>query len=146
MAELLQILFLAAIQFSGLQGVQPPVAALHHHEMMLQVCADLAQTPDYQDCVNQHGLVAAYIIEQHRVVYDMDNLNLNDDTDNSYVVHEFTHSLQAQTHGDGIFTTCEGVFAAEKEAYFVQQKYLKSRSQFRRVGDRLRYITCESLK
>jgi hypothetical protein len=77
-------------------------------------------------------------------VYDVDNLDLNDDTDNSYVVHEFVHSLQAQNSGD--FTTCEGVFAAEKQAYETQQKYLKSRSQMRRVGDRLRYITCESIK
>jgi hypothetical protein len=145
MDTMLNILFAAAMQFSHFPTMEiPPTVGLHHHEMMLQVCNDLKDATDiFDSCVNQHGLVAAYIIEEHRVVYDADYIDLDNDSDNSYLVHEFVHALQAQSLGDSYFETCNGALSAEKQAYAIQQIYLKSRSQMLQVGDRIRFIECK---
>jgi len=147
MDDIFHILFAAAIQFSHLPPMDPPpIVGLHRQEMLLQVCNNIKGTPDYTDCIQQHGLVSAYIIEEHRLVYSIDDLDINDDTDNSYILHEYVHALQAHQYGDKIFETCEGTFDMEQQAYTAQQAYLKSRNQMRMVGERLRYISCRNLK
>lgn len=175
MDELLASLLAAAIQFSGLPPIEtlPPVQAMPYQAMLVEICADeraevpmlLAQYRQCADqhrmmtavcdglkdeadrqkqCTQQHGLVAAYLIEQRRIVYRND-LDLDNDSDNSFLVHEFVHALQSQYFGDQMFETCHGVMAAEKQAYAAQQKYLHSRSQLLRVGDRLRFVTCRDI-
>lgn len=167
MDELLQALFIAAIELSGLPAIEtrPPVEAMPYAAMLQVVCADLeapraagaaaewrlptslrsdAGPPRYQDCLAQRGLVAAYLPEELRIVY-RDNLDLTDDIDNSFIVHEFVHALQVDQRGSRLFDSCLGVIAAEKEAYAVQQKYLQSRGQLFRVGDRLRFVTCNTI-
>lgn len=176
MEELLDFLFAAAIQFSGLPGlpVRPPLEALPYKEMLVEVCADLrAELPaiqaTYDDCAKSHkmmpvaceglrssmkwygqclqqrGLVAAYIIGEHRIVY-REELDLDNDSDNSFIVHEFVHALQAKHFGDQLFDTCDGVLASEREAYRAQQQYLNSRGQLLRVGERLRYVGCGDVR
>ncbi|HXE40962.1 MAG TPA: hypothetical protein VN639_21040 [Azonexus sp.] len=175
MDELLASLLAAAIQFSGLPPVEtlPPVQAMPYQAMLNEICADeradvpmlLAQyrqcterhrmmttvcdglkveADRHDQCTQQRGLVAAYLIEQGRIVYRND-LDLDNDTDNSFLVHEYVHALQSQYFGKQVFETCQGVMTAEKQAYAVQQKYLRSRSQLLRVGDRLRLVTCRDI-
>lgn len=175
MDELLHLLFAAAVQFSGLpaSGGLPPVQAMPYDEMLQAVCADLEEDAarleaKYEGCVRAHrmlpsacdglgreagqherctrqqGLVAAYLIEQGRIVY-RDELDLDNDTDNSFIVHEFVHALQQRHYGDRLFDTCEGVMTMERQAYAAQQAYLKARGQLLRVGERLRYVTCSDV-
>lgn len=175
MDELLASLLAAAIQFSGLPPIDtlPPVQAMPYqamlgeictderadvpmllaqyrqcadqHRMLTAVCDDLKDEADRQkQCKQQHGLVAAYLIEQQRIVY-RDDLDLDNDSDNSFLVHEFVHALQSQYFGKQMFETCRGVMEAEKQAYAVQQDYLHSRSQLLRVGERLRFVTCRDI-
>jgi hypothetical protein len=170
-SELLQALFAAAIELSGLPATdtRPPVEPLPYVELLDVVCADLespklagaagdaaewrlpptlggeaAETPPHQACMAQKGLVAAYLPGQFRIVY-RDTLDLSDDDDNSFIVHEFVHALQEQQRGRQALETCMGALAAEQEAYAVQQKYLQSRGQLLRVGERLRFVTCDTI-
>jgi len=176
MDELLASLLVAAIHFSGLPPIEqgPPVQAMPYQDMLLEICADektevpslraqyrqcaeshrmmmtvcdelQSESRHYEQCTHQSGLVAAYIIAQHRIVY-RDDLNLESDADNSFLVHEYVHALQSRYFGDQVFETCEGIVAAEKQAYAAQQKYLRSRGQLLRVGDRLRYVTCRDIR
>lgn len=154
----------------------PPIRAMPYQAMLREVCADLrAEVPfqqarhrrclrehrgqpavceglsplpkmrQYDQCIGQHGLVAAYIIEQRRIVY-RDDLDLDDDADNSFIVHEYVHALQHRRFGDRMFDTCQGVLALERQAYQAQQRYLNYRGQLLRVGDRLRYVTCRDIR
>lgn len=175
MDELLTWLFAAAVQFSGLPAVpeRPSVTAMPYPAMLEEICADLKENaqrmlaqydrcalgqgmqragcedykPDFspwEQCTHQSGLQAAYIIEQRRIVY-RDDLDLRNDADNSFIVHEFVHALQDAAHDGRMFSSCAGVIAAERQAYAVQQKYLRSRGQMLRVGERLRMVGCDGL-
>jgi hypothetical protein len=144
MNELLASLMAAAIQFSGLPPIDtlPPVKAMPYRAMLVEVCAEeRAEVPmlmaQYRQCTAQHrmrtavcdelkveanrhnqcmrqrGLVAAYLIEQRRIVY-RDDLNLDNDADNSFLVHEFVHALQRQFFGEQMFKTCWGVTSTRR--------------------------------
>lgn len=176
MDELLTFLFAAAVHFSGLPptDARPPVQAMPYDKMLVEICADLkaevrpllaqydqcaqshamrpsacddlkSEADHYDQCLRQRGLMAAFIIEEHRIVY-RDELNLEDDSDNSFLVHEYVHALQSHRYGDRVFETCAGVMSSEKQAYAAQQRYLQSRGQLLKVGDRLRYITCDDIR
>lgn len=176
MDELLAFLFAAAIRFSGLPGMEtpPPVHALPYQAMLLEICADLkadvprlralhsqcarryrmmpsvcdeliSEMEHYDQCTRQSGLMAAYVIEQHKIVY-RDDLDLENDSDNSFIVHEYVHALQSRYWGDETFETCQGVLLSERHAYGAQQEYLGSRGQLLRVGDRLRFIDCDDIR
>lgn len=175
MDELLSLLFAAAVQFSGLPAIdgRPPLQAMPYGEMLQEICADLEgerprleaqhdgcirshlmqpaacdgleyEAGKYARCTHQKGLMAAYIIEQRKIVY-RDELDLGNDIDNSFIVHEFVHALQQYHYGDRIFDTCRGVMTMERQAYAAQQAYLKSRGQLLRVGERLRFVSCGDL-
>lgn len=171
MDDLLQVLFAAAVELSGLPEMaeRPAVDALPHAEMMRAVCAELKPpakawalpeqlvpvqladhalsplaTKRYDTCLAQRGLVAAYLPGQFRIVH-RESLDLADDADNSFIVHEFVHALQEHQQGERLFDTCSHVLANEREAYAVQQQYLRSRGQLLRVGERLRLVTCENI-
>jgi len=175
MNELLQALFAAAVELSGLPATDtlPSVEAMPYPILLKVVCADLAPRPQatvtgqrhteksrplqatkpetvpgaaavYARCLAQSGLVAAYLPGQFRVVYRND-LDLNDDAENSFIVHEFVHALQDRQRAPRTFDTCEDALAAERQAYAVQQKYLRSRGELLRVGERLRYVSCEGI-
>lgn len=171
MEELLSILFAAAVQFSGLPALaqRPAVTAMPYEMMLEELCADLdtetsrmlaqrdrcrrehamlprvCEAPDaYARCTGQKGLVAAYLIKEQRIVY-RDDLDIYDDADNSFLVHEFVHALQDPERDGRLFETCRGALEAERQAYAVQQRYLRSRGLFYRVGQRLRRVRCEDL-
>lgn len=175
MDELLAVLLSAAVHFSGLPAVgEPPaIRALPYASMLREVCADIEQESrdlqtqyrdcarfhpmlpaacdglrsgagKYQQCLHQHGLMAAYMLDQHKIVY-RDDLDLNNDADNSFIVHELVHALQAHHFGPRIFDSCQSALASERQAYRVQQQYLKSRGQLLQVGDRLWFVTCNDL-
>lgn len=155
---------------------RPPLTAMPYREMLLEICADqradarilqaqydrcLHEHPadsgecerqhpqrklrQYEQCIGQHGLVAAYIIEQERIVYRAD-LDLESDSDNSFIVHEYVHALQRRHLGERLFESCRSVLDAERQAYQAQQRYLQDRGQLLRVGDRLRYVTCDDIR
>lgn len=176
MDDLLSWLFATAVQLSGLPATEtrPPVEAMPYQAMLSEICADLTDEskrlqaqfercavdhamlrrscdelkPDprpYEQCTRQTGLMAAYLIGQHRIVY-RDDLDLENDSDNSFIVHEFVHALQDRRHNGRLFETCSGVIAAERQAYAVQQRYLRSRGQLLRVGERLRQVRCEDIR
>ena len=175
MDELLSALFLAAVQLSGLPAIEqrPAAQAMPYALMLQELCAGLkvdvrhaqaeraqcrrlhAMRPEicgdavagqraFLRCSRQNGLVAAYIIEERRIVY-RDDLDLELDTDNSFIVHEFVHALQHQHRGDRTFASCSATLAAEQQAYAVQQRYLHARGQMLRVGERLRWVHCDDL-
>lgn len=175
MNELLQALFAVAVELSGLPATDtlPSVEAMPYPVLLKVVCADLAPRPEvvitgpprfgefrplraartaapprgavaYARCLAEGGLVAAYLPGQYRIVYRND-LDLDDDAQNSFIVHEFVHALQDRQRAPRTFDSCENVLAAEREAYAVQQKYLRSRGELLRVGDRLRYVSCEDI-
>jgi len=86
--------------------------------------------------------VAAYIIEQHWIVYH-DDLNLGSDADNSFIVHEFVHALQDAYCAGSLFASCAGVIAAEQEAYAVQPRYLHLSGQLLHAGERLGWLAAK---
>lgn len=176
MDELLSWLFAAAVQLSGLPAMEtrPAVTAMPYQALLREICGDLkAESPrllaefnrcatthamlpaaceplkpdprPYQQCTRQQGLMAAYIVDERRIVY-RDDLNLDNDIDNSFLVHEFVHALQDHAQRGRLFETCADVIAAERQAYAVQQKYLRARGQLLRVGDRLRWVSCEGIR
>ena len=173
--DLLNLLFAAAVQFSGLTPLdeRPPVTAMPYPAMLRELCAgaqeesrrmlaqhgqcirlramrpdscgkQLAKANAYGRCMSQRGLVAAYIIGEGRIVY-RDDLDLSEDADNSFIVHEFVHALQDQHRGGHAFESCADTLAAERDAYRAQQSYLRSRGLLFSVGQRLRYVRCQDL-
>lgn len=176
MEELLAWLFMTAIQLSGLPALpeRPEVTAVPYPALLREVCGDgLAESrrllaeydrctashamrpavcdelhtagEPYAECTRQRGLMAAYLVETRRIVY-RDDLNLDNDIDNSFIVHEFVHALQDHAQRGSLFDTCADTLAAERQAYAVQQAYLRSRGKMLRVGDRLRQIGCADLR
>ena len=71
-----------------------------------------------------------------------DTLDLRDETDQSYIVHELVHYLQHRRDGDALFADCPRVMQAEAEAYAAQNRYLAHFRQWRRVGEMLRFTHC----
>jgi hypothetical protein len=110
----------------------------------------LALSPDelaQRVCPEQPGhcrtLVAVYDTERRQVLY-RNTLDLRDETDQSFIVHELVHYLQHLRDGDALFASCEQVLAAETAAYAVQNRYLAHFKQWRRVGEMLRFTHCRS--
>jgi hypothetical protein len=135
--ELLQDLMAWAVRLSGLPAPDalPRLTALPERDLAARVCP--AQP---QHC---RSLMAVYDTDRQEVLY-RDSLDLRDETDQSFVVHEFVHHLQHQREGDGLFEDCARVVAAETQAYAAQNRYLAYFRQWRRVGEMLRFMHCQS--
>lgn len=135
--ELLIQLLAAAVQFSGLPPIHvselPPVIVMPREELNRTVCA--AQP------VRCTGLMAALDTNGYRILVD-DRLDLNDPTDNSFLVHEMVHVLQMKHSGSSRFTSCRSVIASEREAYDVQNRYLVQNRRPGEQGAMLRYARC----
>lgn len=176
MEELLAWLFMTAIQLSGLPAMaeRPEVTAIPYPALLREVCGDVqaesrrllaeydrctashvmrpavcdhlrTAAKSYAQCTRQRGLMAAYLVDTRRIIY-RDDLNLDNDIDNSFIVHEFVHALQDHAQRRPLFDTCADTLAAERQAYAVQQAYLRSRGKMLRVGERLRQIGCDDLR
>lgn len=128
-----------AVQLSGRPlpaGVQrPPIERLGSAELAEVVCGG-----DAERCRN---VVAAYDTGRRRIVY-LDSLDMANAADRSFILHELVHYLQHLQRGDDFSTSgCEAVVASEREAYRVQNKYLRHFSQGRRVGQALWFTHCD---
>jgi hypothetical protein len=133
MADLLQW----ASRLSGLPltPVLPELRALPAADLAQRVCPERPE--------NCRSLVAVYDTDRVQVLY-VNTLDLRDETDQSFIVHELVHYLQHLRDGDRLFAGCAQVMAAETQAYAVQNRYLQHFKQWRRVGEMLRFTHCQS--
>ncbi len=137
-AELLAYLLAAAIRLSGLPGMPaealPPIIALPAAQLSETACRG-RQTAD---CEN---IVAAFEPDDY-LIYARNTLDFENAADNSYLVHELVHVLQWRSEGDAIFETCERALRTERDAYRVQNAYLKREGLLMRVGQVLKFTSC----
>lgn len=137
MHELFAFLFACAVNLSGLpvnkEAVPPTVIQLSKQELDLRVCGTVPR--------NCRNLVAVFDTDTKQVWID-DSLDLTNDIDNSFLVHEFVHALQYEKFGDKQFETCQSALEAEQHAYAAQNAYLKQRGQLYRAGIGLRFMKC----
>lgn len=133
--ELLDDLLRWAVKLSGLPVPPslPPLTALPQDELARRVCPD-----EPRHC---RTLIAVYDTDRSEILY-RDTLDLRDETDQSFIVHELIHHLQHRRDGDALFADCPRVMQAEAEAYAAQNRYLAHFKQWRRVGEILRFTHC----
>jgi hypothetical protein len=135
--ELMQDLMAWAVRLSGLPApaALPRLTALSEAALSHRVCPD-----EPRHC---RTLMAVYDTDRQEVLY-RNSLDLRDETDQSFLVHEFVHHLQHLREGDALFSDCPRVVAAEAQAYAVQNRYLTHFRQWRRVGEMLRFMHCHT--
>jgi hypothetical protein len=135
--DLLAYLIAAAAGFSGYPSIPvheaPSVVQLSQSELNRTVCPD-----DLDTC---RSIVAVFETDSY-VIYLRDDLDLDNPSDNSFLVHELVHVLQHRAQGDDIFADCERTLQTETEAYRAQNRYLKREGQFLRVGAALAFMAC----
>jgi hypothetical protein len=136
-AELFEDLMHWAMKLSGLPSTPslPSISPLSSEQLIQMVCPE--------DPLNCRSLISFYSTDERAVFY-LESLNMDDDTDLSFIVHELVHHLQYAIEGAQLFSTCQKVMVAESQAYVVQNKYLAQFKQWRRVGEALRYIDCDT--
>jgi hypothetical protein len=129
------------LQWAGRLSGLPPTSVLP--ELLALPAADLARRvcPEHPD--DCRTLVALYDTDRAQVLY-VDTLDLRNETDQSFIVHELVHYLQHLRDGDKLFAGCTQIMAAETPAYDVQNRYLTHFKQWRRVGEMLRFTHCQS--
>jgi hypothetical protein len=137
-SELFDDLMHWAAKLSGLPDAthMPAIQPIGLDQLVQKVCPE--------DPVNCRSLISFYSTEEESIFY-LDRLDLNDDTDLSFIVHEMVHHLQYAVQGEQLFATCQNLLAAESQAYAVQNKYLTQFKQWRRVGEAIRFINCDAL-
>lgn len=104
----------------------PPIINLSKEELSKELCPN-----DPNNCYN---LAAVYDTCKKRILIRSD-LDMENDGDNSFLLHELVHAHQHAIKGDSIYANCQNFYETEKEAYDVQNKYLKRQGQFMRAGD-----------
>jgi hypothetical protein len=114
----------------------PALTALPEHELARRVCPE-----EPRHC---RTLIAVYDTDRTEILY-RNTLDLRDETDQSYIVHELVHYLQHRRDGDALFSDCPRVMQAETEAYAAQNRYLAHFKQWRRVGEILRFTHCQDM-
>lgn len=133
--DLMQDLLQWAVKLTGLPAppALPILTALPEADLARRVCPD-----EPHHC---RTLIAVYDTDRAEVLY-RDTLDLRDETDQSFLVHELVHYLQHRRDGDVLFADCPHVMQAESEAYAAQNRYLAHFKQWRRVGEMLRFTHC----
>ncbi|MEN9367626.1 MAG: hypothetical protein RL489_1984 [Pseudomonadota bacterium] len=136
--ELLRDLLQWAAKLTGITAPDtlPTLTAVSEQALARRVCPD-----EPRHC---RTLIAVYDTDRTEIVY-RDSLDLRDETDQSYIVHELVHYLQHRRDGDALFADCPRVMQAETEAYAAQNRYLTHFRQWRRVGEMLRFTHCPDL-
>lgn len=134
---ILNALLAAAIELSGLPGVDvtelPVVVRASEAELAALACPD---QPD--GC---RSMAALFDTERYRILLRA-SLDLSAPLDSSFLVHELVHVLQFKRFGHARFTRCEDLLNSEREAYDVQNAYLRRQGIFWREGETLRYMRC----
>jgi hypothetical protein len=136
-AALREELVSAAVEFSERPRPRTPIPAtlaLPAAAFAREVCRD-ANIP----CDN---VMAAYDPAHLRVLYRAE-LDLTKVWERSFVVHELVHWLQHQAQADTqADPDCKTYRAAEREAYTVQNRYLRHHQSGRRAGTMLNMLHC----
>lgn len=128
-----------AVRFTGLPPVPaeelPPFQRVSRAEMQAAVCPEALES---RSC---SGIMAVFDTEGQRILY-LDTLDLDEASDNSFLLHEIVHALQYRQQGDAIYADCAALLRTEGQAYAAQNAYLRREGQFLRVGEVLRFTTC----
>jgi hypothetical protein len=126
-----------AVQLSGLPAIEPddlpPVLQMTEDELATLVCPE-----EPNGC---RTLAAVFDTEHYRILIQS-SLSPEDPLDSSFLVHELVHVLQFKQFGDARFATCTDVLSSERQAYSVQNAYLREQGIFWREGRMLRYMQC----
>jgi hypothetical protein len=127
-----QEIFTEASKLSGykIPAILPEIRIVPHHVIM-ETCGETECTRYSAFAPNEPLLVD-------------EKLDLNDVESYSYVLHEAIHVLQFAAKGitDIESLSCSEVLAIEKEAYYLQQKYLEKQRSFLRVTWMIDRISC----
>ena len=136
-ADLIAYLLPLAAKLSGYPVIPaqdlPLIRQLPVAEISREICPD-----DAKGC---EGMVAIFDTDRYQILI-RDSLDLENPSDNSFLLHELVHVLQYKAGGDSIFADCPTTMKTETEAYRVQNVYLGMEGQFMRVGDALAFMTC----
>lgn len=138
--QLAAYLLAAAVKVSGL----PPVPEEALPEFIPMPQADLKAEACKEKVANCRGIVALYDMERNRVLY-RDDLNVDDPSDNSFLVHELVHVLQYAQGGESIYKDCPSLVLTERAAYAAQNAYLYNQGQLLRVGRIMQFARCAPL-
>ena len=140
-STLLAYLLSAAASLSGYPAVAlealPPIFRMSAAQMRHEVCGE-----GQGNCAN---MAAVFDTDGKRILL-RDDLDLDNSGDNSFLVHELVHVLQHQQRGDRIFAGCHETLNSEREAYAVQNRYLKREGQFLRFGEGLAFMRCADVQ
>lgn len=135
--DLLAYLLAAALRLSGYPAIAledlPPILRLPPAELAAQACPK-----QREDC----GSIAAAFEPGEYVIYLRDNLDFEDPADNSFLLHELVHVLQWKRDGEAMYEGCERAMETEREAYRVQNAYLKQEGRLVRFGHALLFASC----
>jgi len=136
-ADLIAYLLPLAARLSGYPVIPqqdlPPIRQLPVAEISREICPE--------DASHCEGMVAIFDSDRYQILI-RDSLDLDNPSDNSFLLHELVHVLQYKAKGDAIFADCPTTMRTETEAYRVQNRYLGQEGQFLRVGDALAFMTC----
>ena len=126
-----------AVKFTGLPAIpveaMPDLQPVSRAEMQRRVCPEEAP-----GC---GAIVALFDTDNYRILY-LDQLDLDNPADNSFLVHEIVHVLQYHQKGEAIYADCTTLLRTEGQAYRAQNAYLRREGQLMRVGEVLRFTTC----
>jgi hypothetical protein len=140
-STLLAYLLSAAASLSGYPAVEleevPPIVRMPAVDMRREVCGE-----GQASCAN---MAAVFDTDGRRIILRED-LDLESPGDNSFLVHELVHVLQHRLRGDRIFAGCHETLRTEREAYAVQNRYLKREGQFLRFGEGLAFMRCADVQ
>lgn len=140
-STLLAYLISAAANLSGYPAVPieelPPIVGMSAADLRHEVCGH-GQT----SCTN---MAAVFDSDGWRILL-RDDLDLENPADNSFLVHELVHVLQHRQRGERIFAGCRETLRTEREAYSVQNRYLKREGRFLRFGEGLAFMTCSDVQ
>jgi hypothetical protein len=126
-----------AVKFTGLPAI--PVEALpafqpvSRAEMQRRICPEEAP-----GC---GAIVALFDTDEYRILY-LEQLDLDNPADNSFLIHEIVHVLQYHQKGEAIYADCSTLLHTEGQAYRAQNAYLRREGQLMRVGEVLRFTSC----
>lgn len=86
------------------------------------------------------------LAEPRMPIFVDDSADINDPDDFSFYVHEAVHMLQYDTKriGDLETISCEDALTLEREAYTLQQRFLRKNGRFLDVTLPLRFMSCPS--
>lgn len=136
-AELLEYFREMTIALSGLPEARleelPPIYFASKSQIDQIVCPT-----DPKNCRN---LAAFFDDISYRIVID-ETLEISSNFqpyNYSFVIHELTHALQYLQGGPEIFKDCNTVYRTERDAYSVQDEYLKREGAFERLGPQFRF-------